>query len=206
MHRFSPYYERPQGWAIQIAGPLPYYRHIYPVDDATLADLAYDFEYRYTDGREPRAYAAPFCRAVERWQQCGQAGYRSLRYRRGPGFIVVRDRRPGIEPADYTFEDLEAKIYLACEDGATAAEALAALGPAGSADLTVDDVRKFLNELVDLRLAYAEGGRYLALALPAHLPEQTQQDARAFNRPQRRTPWPRNRGNPGARGRKAHGS
>ncbi len=38
-------------------------------------------------------------------------------------------------------------------------------------DLDVDDIRAFLDELVDMRLAYAEAGRYLALALPANLPE-----------------------------------
>ncbi len=106
-----------------------------------------------------------------RWREGSEAGYRSLRYRRGPDFLLVRDRRPGLEPADYTFDDHEARIYLACEDGTTAAEALAALGPAGSEDLTVDGVREFLDELVTLRLAYHEGGRYLALALPAGLPE-----------------------------------
>ncbi len=35
----------------------------------------------------------------------------------------------------------------------------------------MDGVREFLDELVTLRLAYHEGGRYLALALPAGLPE-----------------------------------
>jgi hypothetical protein len=36
----------------------------------------------------------------------------------------------------------------------------------------VDEVREFLNELVTLRLAYEENGRYLTLALPANLPEE----------------------------------
>jgi len=171
LERFSPYHERPQDWGLEIMGPTPHYALIYPADGPTLADLAYTFEYRYADGRDPKTYVDPLRRAIQQWQANEETGSRSLRYRRGPGFIVIRDRRPGLEPADYTFEDLEAKIYLACEDGATAAEALAALGPAGSEDLGVGEVREFLDDLVNLRLAYEEGGRYLALALPANLLE-----------------------------------
>jgi hypothetical protein len=169
--RFSPYHADPAAWALEIAGPEPHYHFIYPADAATLADLAYSFEHRHADGRDPETYVGPLRRAIEEWQANQEAAYRSLRYRRGPGFLVVRDRRPRLAQADYTLEDLEAKIYLACEDGATAAGALAALGPAGSEVLSENDVREFLDELVGLRLVYEEDGRYLALALPASLPE-----------------------------------
>ncbi len=171
LERFSPYHERPEEWGLEVLGPAARYRLIYPADEATLADLAHCFEYRHADGRDPETYVAPLRRAIEKWEANEEAGYRALRYRRGPDFVVVRDRRPGLEPADYTFAEAEAKIYLACQDGATATDAWNALGPAGATDLQVDDVREFLEELVDLRLAFEEGGRYLALALPANLPQ-----------------------------------
>ncbi len=171
LDRFSPYHDRPREWGLEGVGPAPHYRLIYPADEAALRDLAYGFEYRHADGRDPETYVEPLRRAIEQWQANEETGYRSLRYRRGPGFIVVRDRRPGLEAADYTFDDHEARIYLACGDGATAAEAWSALGVDATSDLSVDDVREFLDELVGLRLAYEEDGRYLALALPASLPE-----------------------------------
>lgn len=170
LERFSPYHERPEAWGLTVLGPLPFYRFLYPVDDATLADLAYAFQYRYPDGRDPETYVTPLRRAAEAWRAETATGYRALRYRRGPDFLVVRDRRPGLEPADYTLEDWEAQLYLACENGATPREALAALDSA--AEVNVEEVREFLEELVDLRLAYQEDGRYLALALPANLPEE----------------------------------
>ena len=141
LHRFSPYHERPHEWGLEVVGPLPYYRFIYPVGAATLRDLAYTFEYRHSDGRDPETYVEPLRRAIGHWDAHSDAGFRSLRLRRGPGFIVIHDRRPGLEAAEYMFEDLEARIYLACDDGATAAEARAALGPVGTADLGADDVR-----------------------------------------------------------------
>jgi hypothetical protein len=89
------------------------------------------------------------------------------------GFFRACCSGPGLETADYSFDEHEAQIYLACEDGATAAEVLAGLGPKGSTDLDQDDVTGFLDELVELRLAFEEGGRYLALALPPDLRESS---------------------------------
>src|SRR5262249_14868550 len=100
--------------------------------------------------------------------------FRSLRYRRGPGFLVIRDRRPDLESADYTFDEIEARIYLACDDGATPAAAWEAAQAADSTELSVDDVREFLDSLVESRLVYREDGRYLSLALSARLMEENQ--------------------------------
>jgi magnesium-protoporphyrin IX monomethyl ester (oxidative) cyclase len=171
IHRFSPYHDRPAEFGLEVLGPLPWYRLVYPADDATLADLAYNFDYRHSAGRDPETYVGPLRVAIEAWQAANAGGYRALRYRRGPGFLVIHDRRPNLEPADYSFSEREARLFLACEDGATAAEARVSLGEAETADLDVDDVQEFLDELVASRLMYEEDGRYLALALPARLPE-----------------------------------
>jgi ribosomal peptide maturation radical SAM protein 1 len=172
IHRFSPYHERPVEFGLEVPGPLPWYRLVYPTDDATLADLAYSFDYRHADGRDPETYVRPLREAIEAWHAAkASGGYRALRYRRGPGFLVIEDRRHDLEPADYSFSEREARLFLACEDGATAAEAHRALGEADRADLDVDDVQEFLDDLVTSRLMYEEDGHYLGLALPARLPE-----------------------------------
>lgn len=170
LHRFSPYHQRPAEFGLEELGPLPWYRLIYPIDDATLADLAYSFDYRHADGRKPSDYIGPLRAAIDAWHSGQGVAYRALRYRRGPGFLVVHDRRPGLT-ADYSFDEREAQLYLACADGATASEACAALRAAGSSDVDADDVRTFLDDLVSSRLVYEENGHYLALALPATLPE-----------------------------------
>jgi ribosomal peptide maturation radical SAM protein 1 len=171
IHRFSPYHDRPAEFGLEVLGPLPWYRLVYDVDDAALAELAYNFDYRHADGRDPETYAAPLRAAIEAWQAANAGGYRALRYRRGPGFLVIHDRRPNLEPADYSFSEPEARLYLACADGATAAEAFRALSRTETTDLDVDEVRAFLDDLVASRLMYEEHGHYLALALPAQLPE-----------------------------------
>ena len=116
-----------------------------------------------------RRYVAPLRDAVDTWREHRVSGFRSLRYRRGPGFLVIHDRRPMLEPADYSFEDCEARIYLACEDGATPSAVRESLN---DADVSEGEIRDFLDDLVVSRLVYEEGGRYLALALPAMLNER----------------------------------
>jgi ribosomal peptide maturation radical SAM protein 1 len=171
LDRFSPYHERPGDFGLEIAGPLPYYGMIYQVDEATLNDLAYSFQYAHADGRDPDAYVGPLRRAIEAWRAAHPTSYRALRYRRGPGFLVVQDGRPHSERANYTFGEREAALYLACEDGATPAEARAAARAGGVPDPGVEEVREFLDELTLSGLVFAEGGHYLALALPWRLPE-----------------------------------
>ena len=166
LDRFSPYHERPAAFGLEIVGPLPYYRFIYPADDQVLSDLAYSFEYSYRDGRDPEVYVEALRPVIDSWQASRGLGHGSLRYRRGPGFLTIHDRRPNVAEADYTLEDREARIFMACEDGATPSEVHQTMRAAGVHDITVDDVREFLDELLESRLVYEDGGRYLALALP----------------------------------------
>jgi ribosomal peptide maturation radical SAM protein 1 len=171
LDRFSPYHERPGDFGLTIEGPLPYYELIYPTDPATLNDIAYSFQYAHADDRDPDAYVMPLRRAIEKWRRGYPTSYRSLRYRRAPGGLVVQDGRSQTDQANYSFGEREAAIYLACEDGATVDEVHDALRAAGRADVGRNEIREFLDELTGSRLVFAGDGRYLALALPWRLPE-----------------------------------
>jgi len=172
LDRFSPYWERPREFGLEIGKPLPHYRIVYPVEEATLPELAHAFEYRHLDGRDPEAYVGPLRLVIDEWLKNRNAGYRSLRYRRGPGSLRIIDRRPNLPSRDYSFGQEEARIYLACEDGATPAEVAAKVRTEVS-EASIEEIRDFLNELVGLKLVYEEGGRYLSLALPARLVEES---------------------------------
>jgi ribosomal peptide maturation radical SAM protein 1 len=169
LDRFSPYFERPEEFGIVPLGPRNDFRFVYPsklVDEATLAEIAYSFEFRYSDGRDPDAYTAALRRGVREWQATGRRAIGTLRYRRGPGFMTVSDRRPGLESAEYHLGEPEALIYLACEDGATAEEAWSAAQSRNANGPSADEVEAFLDRLVSSRLACEIDGRYLSLALP----------------------------------------
>jgi ribosomal peptide maturation radical SAM protein 1 len=170
--RSSPYHDHPDQFGIEVLGPPAWFGMVFPVDTATRADLASALEYRFRDGHDPASYTASLTRAIDTWQGSMPAGFRSLRYRRGPGFLVICDRRPNLERADYRFGEHEAAVYLACEDGATPAGVVRALG-ASARTLDPGDVKTFLDKLTRMRLVYREGHRYLALALPQDLPEMS---------------------------------
>jgi ribosomal peptide maturation radical SAM protein 1 len=181
LHRFSPYFERPGEFGIEILGPLPHYRFLYSIAPEALSNIAYDFEYRYSDGRDPLTYTKSLAEAVERWCELKERAGGSLAYRRGPGFLLVQDRRPGLEAADYRFDGIEAKIYLACDAGTTSAEICRQLVAEGDRSIGAVEVEDYLQELVEARLMYREGKSFLSLALAASsaavpLPTQTRKD------------------------------
>ena len=167
LDRFSPYYQKPKEFGLEVIGPAEHYRHIYPLDESGLTGLAYRFRYQYTDGRDPGAYAEPLRAAIERWKQIGPAS--SLTYRCGPDFMVIADVRRTMEPAHYTLEEREARIYLACDAGATLDHIRQHLAKVGFEDVSADEISELLAEFEELRLIYREGDRYLSLAIPENI-------------------------------------
>lgn len=169
VQRFSSYQEHPDQFGLEITGPASYYRFLYDVDDKTLHDLAYDFAYRYIDGRNPAQYIQATQTAIELWDRTYYGGgMNGLIYYRGPGFLKIDDRRPNLSPRGYAFGETEAQIYLSCDAGATPMAIWQSLRLGEDTDLTVEQVKGFLDELVQVRLVYEEDDHYLSLALPAN--------------------------------------
>jgi ribosomal peptide maturation radical SAM protein 1 len=169
MQRFSPYFDRPGEFGIELTEPLPQYKFLYSVSSEALTNLAYEFEYRYLDGRDPEAYVIDLRDAVDEWRNFSREGPGSLYYRRGPGFLRVEDRRAGLEAADYRFDGIEEKIYLACDSGATADQLSTRFKADGEEDLDAEEIEEFLDDLVQARLMYREGNCFLSLAIPARM-------------------------------------
>jgi len=168
LDRFSPYQQRPDAFGLVPAGPRRDYRFIYSgLDEATLTDLAYCFEYRHADGRDPAAYVRPLREVVEAWRASRETAFGALRYRRGRRSLTVTDRRPGLPACEYRFGAVEAAAYLACEDGARFDEIEGAVRAARFAGVSRNDLQDFFDDLTASRLVYRDGDRYLALALPS---------------------------------------
>ena len=169
VHRFSPYHTTTDRFPIRITGPKPFYRHIYPLDEATLTDIAYTFSFSYTD-RVDRSYSSPLVEAIEEWHKRWPTA--KLEMRRGPGFIEIEDTRSDTKRV-HRLGATESKIYALLDVFATphaVAHELARDAPHGAVVPSTSDVESFLKELVSLRLAYGEDGKYLPLATPARPP------------------------------------
>jgi ribosomal peptide maturation radical SAM protein 1 len=168
VQRFSPYFENPERFGLEVTGPKWQYRFLYAISPEALGMIAYHFDHQYVDGRNPAAYSDKLREAVQRWQERSPSDARSLFYRRGPGFIIVFDRRPGFDSAEYRFDGAAAKIYLGCDSGATANALHSALLADGDGTFSVEEIEEYLNELVKSRLMYREGDLFLSLAIAYH--------------------------------------
>ncbi|MGA9995416.1 MAG: RiPP maturation radical SAM C-methyltransferase [Pyrinomonadaceae bacterium] len=168
IERFSPYYQRPGDFNLEIVGPRPHYRFAYPCDESTLSNLAYSFDYRYVDNQRPETYIGAIKQTIDDWQANHKAGDGSLQYHKGPDFLVINDRRPNLEPCNYRLGEQEARIYLACDSGATPKAIWEALNSDGGVRITVEEIEEYLDELAEARLVYEEDGRYLSLAIPVN--------------------------------------
>jgi hypothetical protein len=79
--------------------------------------------------------------------------------------LLVQDRRPGLEAADYRFDGIEAEIYLACDAGATAARIHDQLVAKGDNSIDTVEIEAYLRELVEAKLMYREADSFLSLAV-----------------------------------------
>lgn len=100
---------------------------------------------------------------VERWGiDC------LLLYHDGRSFLRIMDYRASL-PRVIELGAVERQIYLAC----TEARTLSAIHAASPA-LSKDEVRSVLDAMVDARLVFREGDRYLALAIPEDREQRAQ--------------------------------
>jgi hypothetical protein len=77
----------------------------------------------------------------------------------------VQDRRPGLKAADYRFDGIEARIYLACDAGTSAAQIYSQIVAEGDSSLDLLAIETYLQELVEAKLMYREGKNFLSLAI-----------------------------------------
>lgn len=161
LERFSPYFDDPAAYGIEVLGPARYYGHVYALDQQELMDIAYEFEHRCEPG-EPTAVAERMRDAIEKiWPNRLPAG--RLTYERGPDFVTITDTRFSLHQT-LTLRGRSAAIYLACDAGASLAELRKLCGRA-LADVADEQIAALLQDLVNRRLMYEENGRYLSLAL-----------------------------------------
>jgi ribosomal peptide maturation radical SAM protein 1 len=67
LDRFSPYFNFPNSFGIRNVRAAHPYKSIYPLDDQTLYDLAYYFDFDYEDGRNPENYTNRFGDEILKW-------------------------------------------------------------------------------------------------------------------------------------------
>ncbi len=108
----------------------------------------------------------PVLKKIAIWHQFHQDRRRStakpfaLSFRDGPGFLIIRQERPGRPALHHRMQGLSRAIYLSCDTIRTMDE-LAKEFPS----LAREKIRAFLDDLREKRLVFMENDHYLALAV-----------------------------------------
>jgi ribosomal peptide maturation radical SAM protein 1 len=160
LDRFSPNYDQGEHFGLAEVKPFSMYRFLYPFPEQSVANLAYFFEYKYADGRDPQQYVQPVLDKVEEWRG-NHGGDLIKRYGADPELMIEDTRTPG-RPTYYPFNGLQRQIYDFCDEVRSASAVANFAAGRGAAR---ESIAPFLEQLVLTRLMLCEGNQYLSLAV-----------------------------------------
>lgn len=175
LQRFSPFFAEQQQAGFVNVTPARFYRWIYPSDRVRLEDIAYYFDYSIAGGSGDLDKAMEaLARSVIAWRNASLKQRAVFWCRRGPGFVELSDTRPlrgrdghGVRRTVLT--GLAAEIYLACAKVQPFGALVSLLNGRRKHVPPEGEVARILDTLAADGLVYAEGSRYLSLALPFDL-------------------------------------
>ena len=172
MDRFSPNFERWREMGFQEVRPLSSYRHVYPLDEEGLRDLAYFFEYRHAHSERVVELARDIIDFGLDWRQrCkeGTNGTFAVRRHLDGGWVLV-DTRFNRPRSAWRMEPEDLLLLRLC-DSPIAPEALVRKAEQlWTGTRSIPEVRDALLEREAICLA---GERMIAVPL---LPEELRED------------------------------
>jgi hypothetical protein len=166
LDRFSPNFFDAANLGLCDVTPLPAYRHIYPVPDDAVANLAYYFAFGYQQPRDVRGYVQPLVDELDAWKQTGD---RSDLFAVDTGaHLHIWDLRPVSAAPLTTLTGLDRVLYNACDAVRDRWQLAQTAATAGHSTMSTDDIERVLAPLVERSLLLQDGSRYLALAISLH--------------------------------------
>lgn len=165
LQKLSPYYEEHLKYGLKSSPPLEWYKYIYSfLDTCGVQSICEEHHYEKEISEKGNNDLDEVKGMVNDWNQNSESAYRKLQYLKGPDFIRIVDLRYADGRKEYYLEGVEAHIYLECSSGATLNTIKKSLS---LKSLNVDEsaIPEFLDSMIEKRLMYHEGNKYLALAL-----------------------------------------
>ncbi len=165
LDRFSPYHMNPAAFGITELRPLPAYSYLYPFPDAVRANIAYYFDFKAPGSEGAGHRAAKVIAAVEAWRADPETGTLWIEAS-DPEIIRLVDTRRHATTREYRLLGPERAIFLSCSS-LQATEAIVAdvRSKFPGQRITESRVVRFLESLVERRLAVRSKNRWLNVAL-----------------------------------------
>jgi ribosomal peptide maturation radical SAM protein 1 len=163
LDRFSPNFFDAERRGFIDVRPLPAYRHVYPLSDDAVANLACYFSYRYREPRNVDEYVRPFDREIVKWKRLREQS--ALLSVEADGHLVLVDLRPGDREPFILLGGLLRTLYVEC-DGVRDLFQLAQRASSAGYGTPDVELEQALAPLVERGVLLRDGSRYLALAIP----------------------------------------
>lgn len=155
----------PKSFGIKKIRNHPFYAHLFPSEILKNLNLMIK---GYQGGiRDQKRLWRPVNQRLDAWRATYDQLHQTptsepiLFYEDGGRFLIIRQRQAQAAPLIHWLRGTSREIYLFCETVRPLAHILSRFPDFGE-----EKVRPFLNMMVDKRLMFEEGNRYLSLAVP----------------------------------------
>jgi ribosomal peptide maturation radical SAM protein 1 len=162
----SPAWRHPGAFGIRKVRNHPFYDHLFPRKILPQLHLMLQ---GYEGGmKEQQRLWGKVTKVLKSWRtayddlHCASNRDPILSYQDGGTFLIVRERRHAADDMTHRLRGSSRRIYLFCEKNRSLSEIVEHFPGLGQ-----EKILPFLNMMVDKRLMFREGERFLSLAVPA---------------------------------------
>ena len=161
----SSVWQMPGAYGIKRVRNHPFYAHLFPTE--VLQRLKLIIQGHQGGVRYQHRLWQPVREKIEAWRTSYLELHKDpgcdpvLSFQDGRDFMIIRERRPGNHDMTHRLKDTSRKIYLFCQTQQSKSQILSQFPGFGE-----EKVRTFLSMMVEKRLMFNEGERYLSLAVP----------------------------------------
>ena len=161
--RFSPYFSRWQEFGFREPRADEAYGYIYPLPQAAIHNLAYNFQFDHDLAASVDSYARELVEATTAWQNCAHVASLTMQ-ENGCDLVLMDTRSPG--PArKITLNKPLSAVYQGCDEAMALSQIWQSLPPANR--IALEELERALDALVEAGLMVKEGSTFLSLAVPA---------------------------------------
>jgi ribosomal peptide maturation radical SAM protein 1 len=164
LSRFSPNFVEAARLGLVDVAPISSYRHVYPLPDRALANLASFFDCAGPDRRDVDESVDLLEKAVARWTRVSKRS--DLFSVEVDGKLLLWDLRPAAREPLTILEGPDKRLYRACDRVRSLGDLARIVSGSKPGPRSLDRVETRLDGLLARRLVLKDGKRYLALAVP----------------------------------------
>jgi ribosomal peptide maturation radical SAM protein 1 len=173
LDRFSPNFNEAARRGFANVRPMRLFRHLYALDQATLSDLVYYFDFDYERPIDDGGTIPALDRAIESWK--GRSD--SLVIEQLGDEVVIRDTRPVAVWPQTVMRGLTARVYEHCDRVRSVRQVVDAMCERG--EVSESEIRSIIHELVEHKLMVQDGDKVLSLAVMTYTPAHEREDGRS---------------------------